>query len=813
LLVSIAPVICFSYEVPRDDTRAEYLYVFGPQGNKYLGAEDVDHEQIVFVNVPENALSDVVIDVYDPDTGGSRDLKPSPESKWDTAVEFSVYGESESPLASKTFAESSEFDKRYYTFGPFKKETGKKVDSGYQFKLMAKALEGSDQNLFKLRVSPENAETFSDKISFRLLPDQGDKMYFYAQLPAGVNSIVAENYDLDPDGGIAVLEDSLTGKVYKVAGSSSAQWASTPIDLLFSDQPRRVVYSITKKTQRYANAAVRLKDDKGNILPLYYAMGRQAVALPRRISPPAVKASPELKCDKYTFDATGSYDQNREKISYLWDFGDGTTSTEPVVTHVYEKGGEYTVTLTVKDTSGLECDTSTSSQKIKVNTPPQANFTGPEAACTGSAVTFDAGVSTDDTPDALTYSWDFGDGTKAEGKTANKTYAKGGTYQVRLYVNDNAGTICSAGMIAKTITVNSPPVAAAGKSIDMCFAANQDIRVAFDGSSSYDPDEDALTYNWDFGDGETATGDAVTHVFSNPGTYTVALTVNDGRNATCSSITGTLTARLNRKPVANASKDIVACAGSTVIFDGSLSQGDDLKYAWDFGDGETAEGSSVTHTYAKGGHYKAVLTVDDGKGTRCSTSSSAVTVFVNSAPAVTLTNEAAACAGTAVKFDASAQDPEGNSLAYTWDFGDGTVMKGGAAQSHQYAKGGEYTVKVTVDDKQGTDCSLASATSQVKINSRPVANAGPNLVCCVDKESFFDGSASSDPDADTLAYHWSFGDGGTQEGAKTTHTYTKSGRYTVTLRVDDGTATACSSATSSFEARVNEKPVSVIKVK
>jgi len=101
----------------------------------------------------------------------------------------------------------------------------------------------------------------------------------------------------------------------------------------------------------------------------------------------------------------------------------------------------------------------------------------------------------------------------------------------------------------------------------------------------------------------------------------------------------------------------------------------------------------------------------------------------------------------------------------------------------------------------------------VKINSRPLADAGPNLVCCVDKETIFNGSGSSDPDGDALTYRWDFGDGATAEGMTVTHAYAKSGEYTVMLKVDDNSGTSCSTASSSFEATVNERPVSVIKVK
>ena len=413
----------------------------------------------------------------------------------------------------------------------------------------------------------------------------------------------------------------------------------------------------------------------------------------------------------------------------------------------------------------------------------------------------------------MTYSWDFGDGTKGEGKTVEKVYQKGGTYKVFLHVNDNAGTACSTGSATRTIKINSAPIANAGDDIDTCFAANQELRVALDGGRSHDPDGDALTYDWNFGDGETASGRSVSHVFSKPGDYNVGLTVNDGSGSPCSASSDTVSVKLNRRPIANAGKDVMVCSGSAVTLDGSLSRGDSLKYMWDFGDGKTGEGASVTHSYDKGGHYRAVLTVDDGRGTRCSSSSAAVSVFVNTAPSVTLNNEAAACQGSTVRFDASAKDADGDALTYAWDFGDGSVVNGGASQSHAYTKGGVYTVQVTVDDRHGSSCSLASATSRVKINSRPIADAGPNLVCCVDKDSMFDGSGSKDPDGDALTYRWSFGDGATAEGAKVTHAYAKSGKYTVVLTVDDGAGTSCSIASSSFDARVNERPVSIIKVK
>ena len=63
------------------------------------------------------------------------------------------------------------------------------------------------------------------------------------------------------------------------------------------------------------------------------------------------------RCNQFTFDASGSYDPDSQSINYLWDFGDGSSSTKDVITHTYDHSGDYTVILTVTDTSNQTCST------------------------------------------------------------------------------------------------------------------------------------------------------------------------------------------------------------------------------------------------------------------------------------------------------------------------------------------------------------------------------------------------------------------------------------------------------------------------
>ena len=131
-----------AYEVPSDNSRAKYFYVFGPEGDPLMGAEG-EHTLELYVDVPESASDEVWINIFDPDTSGKRDWRKDPgTNEWDTETEFTVFGKDK--LDSKTF--TTEGDESYHRFGPYSKEKGEKVDGAYRFKLVAKGTKGDDEH-------------------------------------------------------------------------------------------------------------------------------------------------------------------------------------------------------------------------------------------------------------------------------------------------------------------------------------------------------------------------------------------------------------------------------------------------------------------------------------------------------------------------------------------------------------------------------------------------------------------------------------------------------------------------------------------
>ncbi|MDJ0751141.1 MAG: PKD domain-containing protein [Woeseiaceae bacterium] len=154
---------------------------------------------------------------------------------------------------------------------------------------------------------------------------------------------------------------------------------------------------------------------------------------------------------------------------------------------------------------------------------PGGPYTG-EAGVT--LIQFDGSGSTDPDNDLLTYAWDFGDGSTGSGVMPSHTYGSAGSFQVSLVVNDGINDSPEATTTA-TITepiVNLAPVADPGGP----YSGQPGVAVQFDGSGSSDPNGDALSYAWDFGDGAMGDGIMPTHSYAAAGTYTVSLVVNDG---------------------------------------------------------------------------------------------------------------------------------------------------------------------------------------------------------------------------------------------------------------------------------------------
>ena len=424
------------------------------------------------------------------------------------------------------------------------------------------------------------------------------------------------------------------------------------------------------------------------------------------------------------FDGSGSGDFDGSIISYTWDFGDNSNGTGPKPTHTYTTDGDFTITLVVTDDAG-ETGTYMTTATIGLgNQAPVATANGPYSGLVNEEVLFDGSGSSDPDGSIVSYAWDFGDGSTGKGIAPIHMYSAKGTYNVILTVTDNTGAIDSATATVTISVGNQLPNANANGPYD--GIVNKEM--LFDASGSSDPDGTIVSYNWDFGDGSTDTGESPTHTFTKDGTYEITLTVTDDVGETATDMTtATIGPVVNQWPIAEAGGPYSGTVNEPTQFNGSASgdpDGSIISYDWDFGDGNTGKGITPTHSYIVSGTYDVTLTVTDDTGATDSVTTKAAIGIGNQAPIADANNPYSGTVGVPLQFNGSYSTDDGTIVAYDWDFGDGHTGTG-VKPTHTYTAPGTYHVTLTVTDDMGvTDSTTRTATIIEQATSPPVDAPG-----------------------------------------------------------------------------------------
>jgi PKD repeat protein len=247
-------------------------------------------------------------------------------------------------------------------------------------------------------------------------------------------------------------------------------------------------------------------------------------------------------------------------------------------------------------------------------------------------------------------------------------------------------------------------------------AVNQDISFV---DTSDDPDSTLRTSTWDFGDGSQTTGFTATHSYDSAGTFIVVHTVTDSQGITDNCDPIIIDVQEGQAPTC--SFDVAPSGdvnvGQSVSFvdtstdpDGNITQS-----SWNFGDGRTANGTSVTHTYTSEGSFIVQHTVTDSEGINASCTTTVNVIAPGTAPSCAFTVDVPSGSSTATFNGSTSTDTDegGDSIvSWSWNFGDNSAAGSGAVVNHTYAAAGTYNAVLTITDDEGD---TANCTQQVII--------------------------------------------------------------------------------------------------
>ncbi len=532
--------------------------------------------------------------------------------------------------------------------------------------------------------------------------------------------------------------------------------------------------------------------------------------------------------------------------SYLWDFGDGTTSVQANPSKVYGAPGVFTVKLRATNANGC-VDSLIRTQYITVHAPVFPQITASDSAgCEPFAINLNQNI-----PNATSYAWNFGNNTSSASNAPSVTYNAPGNFNLSLAVTMPTGCIYNApvvpimvypkpnpqftlsntsGCAPLTVTLNNQTVGASsfvvnwgnGQTIPLtqntftytqpglysvglgaysangCYAAVQQsgavqVRApiaSFNASATYgcppltvnftNASQSAIGYTWHFGNGQTSTLANPSITFNQLGSYDVMLVAHGQGGCTDTLLLNDFINVMYQEAPYSPPPPIVGCVPLTSSF--SISQVAGTTYTWNFGDGTTATGTNVTHTYTQNGTYTVSLVVDNGTG--CSNYFSNYQTVIVEGGVPYFEVDVDPCPPYTVSFQDTSSN---NTVSWLWNFGDGTTSTE-ESPNHIYPNQNVHHVSLTTVSQSGC------VGSYIAFNAVNFASAVASFTTSYVNGPFPQTVSFFPTNSAATGWLWDFGDGNTSTEQFPVHTYQTEGDYQVTLTITTDECSISSSA-------------------
>jgi hypothetical protein len=563
--------------------------------------------------------------------------------------------------------------------------------------------------------------------------------------------------------------------------------------------------------------------------------------------PPVANAGPDQSINEntlVTLDGSGSTDPDAlDVLTYLWSAPAGitlssTTAAKPTFTAPeIAANTDYTFTLVVND--GIVSSTADAVKitVLQVNKVPVANAGPDQSIDENTLVTLNGTGSTDGDSDPLTYLW-----TAPAGITLSSTTAASPTftapeiaadtdYTLTLVVNDGKADSPADAVKITVKQVNKVPVANAGPDQSI----NENTLVTLNGTGSTDGDGDPLTYLWTAPAGITLSSTtAASPTFTSPEIaantdYTFTLVVNDGIASSTADAVKITVLQVNKVPVANASLDQTVNENTLVTLDGTGStdgDGDALTYHWTAPAGITLSSTTAgkpTFTapeVAADTDYTLTLVVNDGKANSTADAIKITVKQINKVPVANAGQDWSVYEKNIFSLNGSASsDGDSDPLTYLWTAPAGITLSSTTAAKPTFTAPAvavitKLTFTLVVNDGKASSPADQVVISVYPANKLPEANAGPDQSVNEGVTVKLDGSGSSDPEGDMLAYKWTAPAGITlssKTSSKPTFTAPSvaiNTKFTFTLVVNDGIDDSPADQVVITVNNVNNAPVS-----
>lgn len=443
---------------------------------------------------------------------------------------------------------------------------------------------------------------------------------------------------------------------------------------------------------------------------------------------------------------------------WLWIFGDGDSSVAENPVHVYNSAGPFNVSLIIgNDSCQFIYDFPPVSFGSPINTgldpgSQAVSYEPPVYHCSPHAVSFSNPVQ-----DAVSWTWDFGDGNFSSLASPQHIYSDGGAFLPLLYVTKITGDIDTV-RVSDTIFVAGSISDFQISKVNLCSGVLVEVD-AGNGIHSCQWEFDTLIIN---------NSTSASHLYPNiNATYLISLLLTDSFNCTSHVVKSVNIEATD--PVLYSSRRI--CAGDSIAF--SFFNLNFSSYQWDFGDSSFSSSPDAIHSYMHGGYYSVKLIATDTSGCETVFTIKDSVEVVEPVASLSTGRINSSCPGEELKVEFI--NTSTGASAYQWDFGDSTFSTT-ISPTHIYNTPGFYDISLIASRAGCSDTVLMDSLVHV-------TGLVPDFAYTVSSYCVPSVVSFSDSSEDAVSWYWEFGDGGTSTQKNPLYTYIANPKDSIRLTV------------------------------